>query len=200
MLLYVFVNSYFMLDVSFNDLRMQVCFFEYVLGVVIDIVVKICQNIDEYIDNILLLLIKVLFKYVCEGKYIFCMSGYMGGIVFQKSFVGSIFYDFFGLNMMKFDILIFVFELGLLLDYFGLYKEVEEYIVCVFNVECSYMVMNGIFMVNKIVGMYFVLVGSMVLIDCNCYKLLIYLMMMSDIMLIYFCLICNVYGIFGGIL
>lgn len=200
LLLYVFVNMYFIFDVSLNDLCLQISFFEYVLGVVEDIVNKIKQIIDEYINIILFLLIKVLFKYVCEGKYIFCISGYMGGIVFQKSLVGSLFYDFFGLNIMKFDIFILVFELGFLLDYSGLYKEVEQYIVCVFNVDCSYMVINGIFIVNKIVGMYFVLVGSIILIDCNCYKLLIYLMMMSDVMLIYFCLICNVYGIFGGIL
>lgn len=98
------------------------------------------------------------------------------------------------------DVLILMLELGLLFDYFGLYKEVEEYIVCMFNVDVFYIVINGILILNKIVGMFFVFVGSIVLVDCNCYKLLIYLMMMMDVMLIYFCLICNVYGIFGGIL
>lgn len=198
--LYAFVNTYFIFDVSLNDLRLQISFFEYALGVVEDIVNKIKQIIDEYINIILFSLIKVLFKYVREGKYIFCIFGYMGGIVFQKSSVGSLFYDFFGSNIMKFDIFILVFELGFLLDYSGLYKEVEQYIVRVFNVDRSYMVINGIFIANKIVGMYFVLVGSIILIDRNCYKSLIYLMMMSDVTLIYFRSIRNVYGIFGGIL
>lgn len=55
-------------------------------------------------------------------------------------------------------------------------------------------------MLNKIVGMYVVLFGSMLLIDCNCYKLLVYLLMMNDVVLVWLKLMCNVLGIFGGIL
>lgn len=70
--LYAFANSYSTLDVSLNDLRMQVRFFEYALGAAADIAAKIRQNTDEYIDNILPPLTKALFKYVREGKYTFC--------------------------------------------------------------------------------------------------------------------------------
>lgn len=99
-------------DVSLNDLRMQVRFFEYALGAAEDIANKIKQNTDEYIDTILPPLTKALFKYVREGKYTFCTPGHMGGTAFQKSPVGSIFYDFFGSNTMKSDISISVSELG----------------------------------------------------------------------------------------
>lgn len=67
----------------------------------------------------------------------------MGGTAFQKSPVGSIFYDFFGPNTMKSDISISVSELGSLLDHSGPHKEAEEYIARVFNAERSYMVTNG---------------------------------------------------------
>ncbi|SUH35720.1 lysine decarboxylase [Salmonella enterica subsp. enterica] len=83
--LYAFANSYSTLDVSLNDLRMQVRFFEYALGAAADIAAKIRQNTDEYIDNILPPLTKALFKYVREGKYTFCTPGHMGGTAFQKS-------------------------------------------------------------------------------------------------------------------
>ncbi len=70
--LYAFANTYSTLDVSLNDLRMQVRFFEYALGAADDIADKIKQNTDEYIDTILPPLTKALFKYVREGKYTFC--------------------------------------------------------------------------------------------------------------------------------
>ncbi len=47
----------------------------------------------------------------------------MGGTAFQKSPVGSLFYDFFGPNTMKSDISISVSELGSLLDHSGPHKK-----------------------------------------------------------------------------
>ncbi|MFP1557958.1 hypothetical protein ACLB1T_14575 [Escherichia coli] len=73
---------------------------------------KIKQTTDEYINTILPPLTKALFKYVREGKYTFCTPGHMGGTAFQKSPVGSLFYDFFGPNTMKSDISISVSETG----------------------------------------------------------------------------------------
>lgn len=102
--LYAFANTYSTLDVSLNDLRLQISFFEYALGAAEDIANKIKQTTDEYINTILPPLTKALFKYVREGKYTFCTPGHMGGTAFQKSPVGSLFYDFFGPNTMKSDI------------------------------------------------------------------------------------------------
>ncbi len=185
--LYAFANTYSTLDVSLNDLRMQVRFFEYALGAATDIAAKIKQNTDEYIDTILPPLTKALFKYVREGKYTFCTPGHMGGTAFQKSPVGSLFYDFFGPNTMKSDISISVSELGSLLDHSGPHKEAEEYISRVFNAERSYMVTNGTSTANKIVGMY------------SAPAALCHLLMMSDIVPIYLRPLRNAYGILGGI-
>lgn len=196
---YAFANTYSTLDVSLNDLRMQVRFFEYALGAADEIAAKIKQSTDEYIDNILPPLTRALFKYAREGKYTFCTPGHMGGTAFQKSPVGCLFYDFFGANTMKSDISISVSELGSLLDHSGPHKEAEEYIARVFNADRSYMVTNGTSTANKIVGMYAAHAGSTVLIDRNCHKSLTHLMMMTDITPIYLRPTRNAYGILGGI-
>lgn len=197
--LYAFANTYSTLDVSLNDLRLQISFFEYALGAAEDIANKIKQTTDEYINTILPPLTKALFKYVREGKYTFCTPGHMGGTAFQKSPVGSLFYDFFGPNTMKSDISISVSELGSLLDHSGPHKEAEQYIARVFNADRSYMVTNGTSTANKIVGMYSAPAGSTILIDRNCHKSLTHLMMMSDVTPIYFRPTRNAYGILGGI-
>ncbi|EFE21562.1 lysine decarboxylase, inducible [Edwardsiella tarda ATCC 23685] len=197
--LYAFANTHSTLDVSLGDLRMNIRFFEYALGAAADIAAKIRQGTDQYIDAILPPLTKALFHYVQEGKYTFCTPGHMGGTAFQKSPVGSLFYDFFGANTMKSDISISVSELGSLLDHSGPHKEAEEYIARTFNADRSYMVTNGTSTANKIVGMYAAPAGSTILIDRNCHKSLTHLMMMSDVTPIYLRPTRNAYGILGGI-
>ncbi|ARD39450.1 lysine decarboxylase CadA [Edwardsiella ictaluri] len=197
--LYAFTNTHSTLDVSLGDLRMNIQFFEYTLGGAADIADKIRQGTDGYIDAIMPPLTKALFNYVKEGKYTFCTPGHMGGTAFQKSPVGSLFYDFFGANTMKSDISISVSELGSLLDHSGPHKEAEEYIARTFNADRSYMVTNGTSTANKIVGMYSAPAGSTILIDRNCHKSLTHLMMMSDVIPIYLRPTRNAYGILGGI-
>ena len=196
---YAFANTHSTLDVSLSDLRLNVEFFEYALGAAEDIALKIRQSTDAYVDEILPPLTKALFNYVKEGKYTFCTPGHMGGTAFQKSPVGSLFYDFYGANAMKSDISISVSELGSLLDHTGPHKEAEEYIARTFNAERSYMVTNGTSTANKIVGMYSAPAGSTIMIDRNCHKSLTHLMMMSDVTPIYFRPTRNAYGILGGI-
>ncbi len=197
--LYAFANNYSSLDVSMNELRMQIQFFEYALGASDDIALKIEQNTNDYINKILPPLTRTLFKYAREGKYTFCTPGHMGGTAFLKSPAGALFYDFFGGNTMKSDISISVSELGSLLDHSGPHKEAEEYIARIFNAERSYIVTNGTSTANKIVGMYASPAGSTLLIDRNCHKSLTHLMMMCDVIPIYLRPTRNAYGILGGI-
>ena len=143
---------------------------------------------------------KALFNYVKEGKYTFCTPGHMAGTAYQKSPVGSLFYDFFGANTLKSDVSISVTELGSLLDHSGPHLEAEEFIARIFGAEQSYMVTNGTSTANKMVGMYAAPSGSTVLIDRNCHKSLSHLLMMSDIVPIYLCADSVMhYGILGGI-
>ncbi|CED62277.1 lysine decarboxylase [Moritella viscosa] len=196
---FAFANEQSVLDISLTDLRLNVSFFEYALGMGDDIALKINQAIDLYKDEIMPPFTKALFKYVDEGKYTFCTPGHMGGTAFQKSPAGSVFYDFYGPNAFKADVSISMPELGSLLDHTGPHKEAEEYIAKTFNADHSYIVTNGTSTANKIVGMFSAPSGSTVLVDRNCHKSLTHLMMMSDVTPIYFRPTRNAYGILGGI-
>ena len=197
--MYMFANKNSALDLTLRDLEANIHFFEYALDVACDIANKIQQVTEVYYDKILPPLTKALFNYVNAGKYTFCTPGHMSGTAFQKSPVGSLFYDFFGANTMKSDISVSVTELGSLLDHSGPHKEAEEYIARTFNAERSYMVTNGTSTANKIVGMYAAPVKSTVLIDRNCHKSLTHLLMMSDVTPIYLRPTRNAFGILGGI-
>ncbi|MGV8927843.1 MAG: lysine decarboxylase LdcC [Ewingella sp.] len=197
--LYGFINTHSSLDVTVNDMRMVLYFFEYALNAADDIAKRIRQYTDEYIDTITPPLTKALFRYVEEGKYTFCTPGHMAGTAFLKSPVGTLFYDFFGAKTLKADVSISVTELGSLLDHTGPHLEAEEYIARTFGAEQSYIVTNGTSTANKIVGMYAAHAGSTVLIDRNCHKSLTHLMMMTNVVPIYLCPNRNAYGILGGI-
>ncbi|MGL6123289.1 MAG: lysine decarboxylase, partial [Shewanella sp.] len=194
-----FANEQSTLDICLTDLRMNVHFFEYRLGMGNDIALKIGQAIQEYKDIILPPFTKALFKYVEEGKYTFCTPGHMGGTAFQTSPVGSMFYDFYGPNAFKADVSISMPELGSLLDHSGPHKDAEEYIARTFNADRSYIVTNGTSTANKIVGMFSAPAGSTALVDRNCHKSLTHLLMMNNVTPIYFRPTRNAYGILGGI-
>ncbi len=197
--LYAFINTHSTIGVSINEMRMAIRFFEYALGASEDIAQRIRQYTDEYIDTITPPLTKALFSYVKEGKYTFCTPGHMAGTAFQKSPVGSLFYDFYGANTLKADVSISVTGLGSLLDHTGPHLEAEEYIARTFGAEQSYMVTNGTSTSNKIVGMAAAAAGSTVLVDRNCHKSLTHLLMMSDIIPLWLKPTRNALGILGGI-
>ncbi|OOF66294.1 lysine decarboxylase LdcC [Rodentibacter sp. Ppn85] len=186
-------------ELDFESLENNVQYIESNLYSAQDILHKIEKAITNYLDKITPPLTKALFKYVDEGKYTFCTPGHMGGTAFQKSPIGTVFYDFFGENTLKSDISISVGELGSLLDHSGPHAEAEKYIAKTFNADRSYIITNGTSTANKVVGMYSVPAGKTVLIDRNCHKSLTHLLMMSDIVPIYFKPTRNAYGLLGGI-
>ena len=196
--LYAFINTHSTMDVSVQDMRMALWFFEYALGQA-DIAIRMRQYTDEYLDNITPPFTKALFTYVKERKYTFCTPGHMGGTAYQKSPVGCLFYDFFGGNTLKADVSISVTELGSLLDHTGPHLEAEEYIARTFGAEQSYIATNGTSTSNKIVGMYAAPSGSTLLIDRNCHKSLAHLLMMNDVVPVWLKPTRNALGILGGI-
>ncbi len=50
--LYAFINTHSTMDVSVQDMRMALWFFEYALGQAEDIAIRIRQYTNEYLDNI----------------------------------------------------------------------------------------------------------------------------------------------------
>lgn len=196
---FAFSNSNSVTDATFQQLSLNVEFFEYEISNAADIAVTISQKVEEYEKAVTPPLTRALINFAKEGKYTFCTPGHMSGTAFQHSPIGALFYDFFGANTFKADVSVSVGELGSLLDHSGPHRDAEKYIAETFNADRSYIVTNGTSTANKIIGLYSAPAGSTVLIDRNCHKSLTHLMMMSNVIPIYLRPTRNAYGILGGI-
>lgn len=196
---FAFSSSNSVTDATFQQLSLNVEFFEYEISNAADIAVTISQKVEEYEKAVTPPLTRALMNFAKEGKYTFCTPGHMSGTAFQHSPVGALFYDFFGANTFKADVSVSVGELGSLLDHSGPHRDAEKYIAETFNADRSYIVTNGTSTANKIIGLYSAPAGSTVLIDRNCHKSLTHLMMMSNMIPIYLRPTRNAYGILGGI-
>lgn len=196
---FAFSSSNSVTDATFQQLSLNVEFFEYEISNAADIAVTITQKVEEYEKAVTPPLTRALINFAKEGKYTFCTPGHMSGTAFQHSPVGALFYDFFGANTFKADVSVSVGELGSLLDHSGPHRDAEKYIAETFNADRSYIVTNGTSTANKIIGLYSAPAGSTVLIDRNCHKSLTHLMMMSNVIPIYLRPTRNAYGILGGI-
>lgn len=196
---FAFSSSNSVTDATFQQLSLNVEFFEYEISNAADIAVTISQKVEEYEKAVTPPLTRALMNFAKEGKYTFCTPGHMSGTAFQHSPVGALFYDFFGANTFKADVSVSVGELGSLLDHSGPHRDAEKYIAETFNADRSYIVTNGTSTANKIIGLYSAPAGSIVLIDRNCHKSLTHLMMMSNVIPIYLRPTRNAYGILGGI-
>lgn len=197
--IFAFSSSNSVTDATFQQLSLNVEFFEYEISNAADIAVTISQKVEEYEKAVTPPLTRALINFAKEGKYTFCTPGHMSGTAFQHSPIGALFYDFFGANTFKADVSVSVGELGSLLDHSGPHRDAEKYIAETFNADRSYIVTNGTSTANKIIGLYSAPAGSTVLIDRNCHKSLTHLMMMSNVIPIYLRPTRNAYGILGGI-
>ena len=197
--IFAFSSSNSVTDATFQQLSLNVEFFEYEISNDADIAVTISQKVEEYEKAVTPPLTRALINFAKEGKYTFCTPGHMSGTAFQHSPIGALFYDFFGANTFKADVSVSVGELGSLLDHSGPHRDAEKYIAETFNADRSYIVTNGTSTANKIIGLYSAPAGSTVLIDRNCHKSLTHLMMMSNVIPIYLRPTRNAYGILGGI-
>lgn len=197
--IFAFSSSNSVTDATFQQLSLNVEFFEYEISNAADIAVTISQKVEEYEKAVTPPLTRALINFAKEGKYTFCTPGHMSGTAFQHSPIGALFYDFFGANTFKADVSVSVGELGSLLDHSGPHRDAEKYIAETFNADRSYLVTNGTSTANKIIGLYSAPAGSTVLIDRNCHKSLTHLMMMSNVIPIYLRPTRNAYGILGGI-
>ncbi len=187
------------IDLKLEDFNLNLDFIQYDAIEIKEKLFRITKAIDNYFDKIIPPFTKSLMKYVKENNYSFCTPGHQQGHGFQKSPVGTIFYDFYGSNIFKSDISVSMAELGSLLDHSGPHRDAENYISKVFGSDRSLIVTNGTSTSNKIVGMYSVADGDTILVDRNCHKSLTHLMMMVDVNPIYLKPTRNVHGILGGI-
>lgn len=197
--LFAVSHRQFDIDLDLASFSLNLDFLQFDIGIVDQGIHRITQNINEYVDTIMPPFTKQLMSFVNKNDYVFSTPGHQAGIGFQKTPVGTFFYDFFGPNIFRSDISISMGELGSLLEHSGPHRDAEEFIAETFNADRSYIVTNGTSTSNKIVGMSIVTDGDTILIDRNCHKSLAQLMMMVDAYPIYLKPTRNKYGIIGGI-
>lgn len=164
-----------------------------------DYCARIYSAIHDYRQSLLPPFTRALMNYVDQNKYTFCTPGHLGGMGFQNSPSGALFYDFFGSHIFKADVSISVPELGALLDHSGPQREAEENAAKVFGADRTLFSINGTSTSNKIVGMYAVGDGDTILVDRNCHKSIAHFMMMTNVIPLYLKPTRNAYGILGGI-
>jgi lysine decarboxylase len=186
-------------DLSLQNLKFNLDFLQYDNNLLGDDLERIILAVNKYVNMILPPFTKQLMQLVEENKYLFCCPGHLGGTAFQKTPVGTLFYNFYGSNAFTSDICTSVTALGSLLDHTKAHKEAEEYIADVFGSDRSLIITNGTSTSNKVVGMYSAGNGDIVLVDRNCHKSVAHYMMMTDVWPIYMNPVRNVYGILGGI-
>ena len=118
---------------------------------------------------------------------------------FLKSPVGHALHAFFGENTLRSDLSISVPELGSLLDHTGPVKAAEAYAAKVFGADHTYFVTNGTSTANKIVWHSMAGRDDLVIVDRNCHKSLLHILIMTGATPIYFTPARNDYGIIGPI-
>jgi len=187
------------LQLNLSDFDLNLDFIQYDATLSEEDAKRIHVGIKQYFKNIIPPFTQKLMHYVQEANYSFCTPGHQQGVGFQRSPVGTAFYDYLGPNIFKSDISISMSEMGSLLDHSGPHEDAEKYISSVFNSDRSLVVTNGTSTSNKIVGMYTVADDDTILVDRNCHKSLAHLMMMVNVNPIYLKPTRNAYGIIGGI-
>jgi len=131
---------------------------------------RIIAAMRTYGKSILGPMAKSLLEFNQVHEYSWHTPGHTGGVAFQKSPAGRIFYDYFGENMFRSDLSISVGELGSLLDHSGPIGEGERYAARVFGADRSYSVTNGTSTSNRVIWMACVTAGQKALVDRNCHK------------------------------
>jgi arginine decarboxylase len=111
--------------------------------------------------------------------------------------VGRAFHEFYGENLFRSDLSVYIEELGSLLDHSGWIGEAERNAARIFGADLSYFVLNGTSTANQIVGHSCVVSGDVVLADRNCHKSVNYSFCVTNAVPIYLHPIRNGYGIIG---
>ena len=79
---FAFSSSNSVTDATFQQLSLNVEFFEYEISNAADIAVTISQKVEEYEKAVTPPLTRALINFAKEGKYTFCTPGHMSGTAF----------------------------------------------------------------------------------------------------------------------
>jgi arginine decarboxylase len=160
---------------------------------------QIMRAASGYLENLLPPFFKALAEHAERSAYSWHTPGHAGGVGFLKAPVGYAMHEFFGENTMRSDLSVSVPELGSLLDHTGPVREAERYAARVFGADHTYFVTNGTSTANKIVWHSMAGRDDIVVVDRNCHKSLLHVLIMTGATPVYFTPSRNDYGIIGPI-
>ncbi|MCU7723811.1 arginine/lysine/ornithine decarboxylase [Actinoplanes sp. KI2] len=160
---------------------------------------KIQREVSHYLGQLAPPFFAALMRYANDGAYSWHCPGHSGGTAFLKSPIGTVFYDFFGQNLLRADVCNAVEELGQLLDHSGPIADSERIAARTFRADHLYFVTNGTSTSNKIVWNSLVGPGDIVAVDRNCHKSILHAIMLTGAVPIYLMPTRNKAGIIGPI-
>ena len=160
---------------------------------------QVMRAAEDYLAELLPPFFKALVHHAERSAYSWHTPGHAGGVGFLKTPAGFALHQFFGENTLRSDLSISVPELGSLLDHTGPVKEAEEYAAQVFGADHTYFVTNGTSTANKIVWHSMAGRDDLVIVDRNCHKSLLHVLIMTGATPIYFTPSRNDHGIIGPI-
>lgn len=114
-----------------------------------------------------------MIDYVESGNQMWLAPGHNGGIFYQKSPVGRIFFDYLGENFWRADFN-FVPDLGDIFGPTGPFRDAEAEAAKIFGAERTYFVLNGSSTSNKMVTGSLVSPGDLVMLDRNNHKSIVH--------------------------
>ena len=153
----------------------------------------------RYVDRLLPPFFGALVEFTDTAEYSWHTPGHSGGAAFRKSPVGKAFYEFYGENLFRTDLSVWVGELGSLLDHSSRVGEAERNAARIFGADSTFFVLNGTSTANQIVAHSCVTAGDVVLADRNCHKSMNYALTVTDAVPVYLLPSRNGYGIIGPI-
>jgi len=160
---------------------------------------RILAAMRRYREAIVPPFTKALISFAQTYAYSWHTPGHAGGTAFRKSPAGSVFYQYFGENLLRSDLSISVAELGSLLDHSGPIGQSEQYVARVFGAHRSYSVTNGGSTSNRVVMMSSATRGDYALCDRNAHKSTEQALTMTGVIPTYLVPSTNHLGIIGPI-
>ncbi|MDO5603686.1 MAG: Orn/Lys/Arg decarboxylase N-terminal domain-containing protein [Paracoccus sp. (in: a-proteobacteria)] len=160
---------------------------------------QVMRAAEDYTNHLLPPFFKALVHHAERSAYSWHTPGHAGGTGFLQAPAGYALHEFFGENTVRSDLSISVPELGSLLDHTGPIKDAEAYAAKVFGADHSYFVTNGTSTANKIVWHSMAGRDDLVIVDRNCHKSLLHILIMTGATPIYFMPSRNDYGTIGPI-
>jgi arginine decarboxylase len=124
----------------------------------------------RYLDALLPPFTRALVNYNRDAEYSWAAPGHQGGVAFEKSPIGRLFFDAFGEALFRTDMGVERGSLGSLLGHLGPIGESEAYIARVFGADRTYSVLAGTSGSNRTIMTACVGDGEIALCDRNCHK------------------------------